>query len=375
MHIVYPCDEYPPAVAGGIGPAVATLARGMAAAGNNVTSIGLYRQGEPAANDAGVTVRREQIRQKHPLVNWWVERRQLYDALVEIHRREPIDVIEWPDYRGWYWKAIPGVTNVVKVHGTMMSHRIHGQTRRRWIGEFFELRTLRRILNWIGVSHWFNEEWKQIAGVVPRHETIVYNPVNTALFRPRPTEREPGLVVYAGGLRRRKGVHVLARAAELFLSEVPGSRLVLIGFPSDLSEQQVREEAGRMGNRLEFIPFMSQPELAAYMAKASVYAMPSLYESCGNTWVEAASCGVPVVGSTLSCGREVVLDGETGLLGNPDDPRDVADKVLRLLRDDALARRLGDAGRRRAEQVFSLEAAVRESTRFYEACIRDASAQ
>jgi glycosyltransferase involved in cell wall biosynthesis len=343
----------------------------MAAAGHKVTTIGLYDRGEPVSQDQGVTIHRLQIVKKHPLVNWCLERQQLYRAILELHRRDPIDVIEWPDFRGRYWTAIPGVTNVVKVHGTLMSHRLQGLTTRRPLREYFELRTLRSIPNWVGVSHWFNAEWKRIANVVPRRETIVYNPVNTEIFRPQLEPRCPGMVLYAGGLKRRKGVHLLARAARIFVREHPGARLVLIGFPDDLTEADVRAEAGPVGDRLEFIPFMGQAELARYMSQASVYAMPSLYESCGNTWVEAASSGVPVVGSTLSCGPEVVLDGETGLLANPHDPSDIANKVLQLLRDEEFSLRLGEAGRKRAKKVFSLEVAVRTSETFYEECMRD----
>jgi glycosyltransferase involved in cell wall biosynthesis len=335
--------------------------------------VGLYPEGQPVTVQEGVTVHRLKIPRRHPLVNWWLERRQLHASLVELHRKDPIDVIEWPDYRGMYWRPIPGVTNVVKVHGTLMSHRLQGLYRRRPISEYFELRTLRSIPYWIGVSHWFNEEWKGIAGVLPRLETVVYNPVNTELFRPAasPGARVPGLVVYAGGLRRRKGVHILARAAQTFLRAVPGSRLVLVGYPNDLTEAELRAEAGPVGDRLEFIPFMAQADLAKFLASAAVYAMPSLYESCGNTWVEAASCGVPVVGSTLSCGPEVVLDGETGLVADPASPNEVADKVVRLLRDPELAQRLGAAGRRRAVETFSVEVAVRESQSFYERCMDD----
>ncbi len=372
MHIVYPCNEYPPQKSGGIGTAVATLARGMAAAGHRVTAIGLYDQSEPVVEDQGVAIRRLRMPRTNRLTRWWVARRQLYQALLELHRREPIDVIEWPDYQGWYWKSIPGVCDIVKVHGTLMSHRIHGFHKRIWEIEQLELRTLRNILNWIGVSQWFNDEWKRIARVTPRRETVVYNPVDIQVFHPS-HEQDDRLVLYAGGLKRRKGVEALSRAAQIFLRAVPDSRLVLIGFPADMSEAEVRAEAGPVGDRLEFIPFMAQAELARIMAKAAVYAMPSLYESCGNTWVEAAASGVPAVGSTLSCGPEIVLDGQTGLLADPHNPQDIADKVVRLLRDRDLRQQLGHAGQERAKAIFSVEAGVRESEAFYRMCIQDST--
>ncbi len=373
MHIVYPCNEYPPRKSGGIGTAVATLGRAMAAAGHKVVSIGSYPESEPPIIDQGVTVYRLRWPRINRLVNFVLARWQVHRAILELHRSDPIDIIEWSDFDSMYWRPIPGVVNVVKVHGPTMSHRIHGFALRRWHVEQLELRTLRSMKNWVGVSHWFNEEWKQVAGVTPKRETVVYNPVNTNIFRPISEHKDRGLVLYAGGLRRRKGVQTLARAAQIFLREVPGSRLVFIGFPSDMNEEDLRAEAGSVADKLEFTPFMGQVELARLMASVAVYAMPSFYESCGNTWIEAAACGVPVVGSTLSCGPEIVLDGQTGLLADPNKPEDVAEKIVRLLRDKDLATRLGNAGRQRAEQLFSIEAAVCETEAFYEQCLQDAS--
>jgi glycosyltransferase involved in cell wall biosynthesis len=375
MHILYICHEYPPAVAGGIGPAVATIGRGMVQAGHRVSALG-FDNAAGVENDQGVRVYRYTRPPARRLLRWWQHRRFLQRQILDLHAREPIDLIEWPDFGGWYWRKIPGVVDVVKVHGTTISHRIHGiQPNRQIATEALELRTLRRIPNWIGVSHWFNAEWRAYANVKPARETVVYNPVDMNLFRPTGEPRDPNLVVYAGGLRRRKGVPVLAAAARVFLARRPATRLVMIGFPDDVSQDDVRGAAGAdVASRIEFIPYMKQADLASYFSRASVYAMPSLYESCGNTWIEAAACEAPVVGSTLSCGPEVVEDKKTGLLADPARPEDVAEKVLRLLDDPALGRRLGEAGRARAGRMFSLDVAVAESERFYNLCLAAAGA-
>jgi phosphatidyl-myo-inositol dimannoside synthase len=88
-----------------------------------------------------------------------------------------------------------------------------------------------------------------------------------------------------------------------------------------------------------------------------VLAMPSRLpaggfagEGFGIAYLEAGAYGKPVVAGNVGGALDAVLDGETGLLVDPLDPLAVADAIVALLRDDALAERLGAAGRRRAEQ-------------------------
>jgi glycosyltransferase involved in cell wall biosynthesis len=141
-------------------------------------------------------------------------------------------------------------------------------------------------------------------------------------------------------------------------------------FKDDVTHEQFLRETGPVADRVRFLPFMDQTKLAAQLARSTVFAMPSFYESCGNGWLEAAACGVPVVGSALSCGPEVICDGETGFLPNPHNPREVADKVILLLNNPCLAHDMGQAGRARALRLFSVPVAVKKSERFYEECRR-----
>jgi glycosyltransferase involved in cell wall biosynthesis len=144
-------------------------------------------------------------------------------------------------------------------------------------------------------------------------------------------------------------------------------------FESDLTKSDVLALAGEAASRIEFLPFMPQAELAKRLARAAAFVMPSLYESCGNGWIEAMACGVPVIGSLWSCGPEVVSHGETGLLCDPESPEDIADKVKTVMRDRDLAMRLGRAGRRAALERFSVGKAAETSERFYRLCLANAS--
>ena len=83
------------------------------------------------------------------------------------------------------------------------------------------------------------------------------------------------------------------------------------------------------------------------------------------------SCGVPVVYSTLHAGPEVIDDGVTGLLADPHDPNDVAEKVQRLLNDTAFAAQLAENAREAVKDRFSLQRCVDETIAFYTVILRE----
>lgn len=367
MHIVFTCNEYPPTVAGGIGTAVATLARGLVRHGHRVSVIGLYPHESSVEEDAGVNVYRLERIRRNRLTGWFWERRKLRQRIWQLHNEQPIDIVEWPDFDGWWLKPIQGIVDVLKLHGGRISHSVHGFAPHATIEECLELRMMRRLKKWLGVSRWFTDEWRAFSGARPDIEEIVYNPVDTEIFRPC-NNWDPRMVFYSGGLRVRKGVIALAEAARIFLTQNPGAQLVMATFESDVTKQKLLETAGPVARQIKFLPFMTQSELATHLARAAVFVMPSHYESCGNGWVESMACAVPVIASKLSCGPEIVADGTTGFLVDPTHPNEIADKVNCILNQPQLREMLGRAGRDRAMNLFSLETVVEKSIQFYGRC-------
>jgi starch synthase len=85
---------------------------------------------------------------------------------------------------------------------------------------------------------------------------------------------------------------------------------------------------------------------------------PSLVESFGMPVAETMASGVPVVASRVGGLPELVIDGTTGLLVDPDNPAALSQAILRILDDRASAQAMGRAGRRRAEKLFAWEKIV-----------------
>jgi len=164
------------------------------------------------------------------------------------------------------------------------------------------------------------------------------------------------LIVGLGRLVPVKGFQVLVKALPLIVSAVPSARLLLVGEGPLREDLLVEARALGVGDRLELAGAQSDP--APFLAAADLVVVPSLNEGMGRVLVEAMALGCPVVATCVGGIPVVVLDGETGRLVAPDDPPALAGAVTELLKDPGVRQRMGEAGRRRAEQ-FSL--AVMES--------------
>jgi glycosyltransferase involved in cell wall biosynthesis len=150
-------------------------------------------------------------------------------------------------------------------------------------------------------------------------------------------EATPPEVLYAGRLSAEKGVLELVEAAA-------GMKLVVAG------DGPLRPRVpGALG-------FVSHDELEPLYARAAVVACPSRREGFGVACLEAMAHGRPVVATGVGGLRDLVVDGETGLVVPPRDPAALRSALQLLLADAGLRRRLGEAGRERARAQFSWDA-------------------
>jgi glycosyltransferase involved in cell wall biosynthesis len=191
------------------------------------------------------------------------------------------------------------------------------------------------------------------------------NGVDTALFRPdldgSVARQRLGIledarvILFVGALDRAhhfKGVDLLLRA----LAQVPDDNcvLVLVG-DGDLRrrhEQQARELG--LGGRVSFAGSRGHDELPGLYAAADLVVLPSFPpESFGVVLIEAMACGKPVVANGIPGVRSVVKDGENGLLARAGDVLDLSAKLQMLLDDPPRRQRMGELGRKRAEETYA----------------------
>jgi glycosyltransferase involved in cell wall biosynthesis len=108
-----------------------------------------------------------------------------------------------------------------------------------------------------------------------------------------------------------------------------------------------------IGRNVYFPGFLPDAAVRSVMRHAALFAMPSRGEGFGLVYLQAMRAGIPCLGSRDDAAADVIVDGETGLLVPKQDPDAIAGAVARLLTDETMRRRMGDAGRRRFESTFT----------------------
>lgn len=178
---------------------------------------------------------------------------------------------------------------------------------------------------------------------------------------------EDGILVGAAGrLSAEKGFDCFTRAASRVHAVEPAARFVLAGEgPMRAGLERTVGEAGLEG---VFVFAGYRREITALLAAMDVGVVPSRREGLGLVLLELMALGKPVVATRTGGIPEVVVDGVSGLLVEPDDAAALAGAVLAIVRDPGLARRLGAAARERVSAEFSVQSMVRETERLYRRC-------
>lgn len=154
---------------------------------------------------------------------------------------------------------------------------------------------------------------------------------------------------------RYKGHDELIEAWPAVLARVPDARLVFVGLGDDTTRLQ--DKATRLGvaDAVLFAGFVNDATLSALYARCALFAMPSRREGFGLVYLEAMRAGVPCIASRADAAGDTVVDSETGVLVDGQDPRDIAHAILGFLTNETRRRTFGEAGRRRFERLFTFE--------------------
>jgi glycosyltransferase involved in cell wall biosynthesis len=241
-----------------------------------------------------------------------------------------------------------------------------GENWKVWLYEALDRTHLRLMDQVVCVSEGQAEKVRR-SGVRSENVRVIHNGARLAAFAvPDPAKREElrslvggdgPIVLAAGRLSPEKGLGVLVEAAALVVAKNSTVRFVVFGEGAELAALEARLRALGLAGRFVLAGFRS--DLDALIPWADVVSIPSFTEGLPNVALEAGAAGVPVVATAVGGTPEVVIDGETGFLVPPGRAADLADRLLRLVENPALARRMGGAARRRMEVHFSFEAQAR----------------
>jgi glycosyltransferase involved in cell wall biosynthesis len=157
-------------------------------------------------------------------------------------------------------------------------------------------------------------------------------------------------------LIQRKGHHVLLEALPEVLARFPQVKVLFFGKGPLETELRNIVERMRLSGQVHLAGF--RDDLARVLPCLDILVHPALREGLGVSLLQASCARLPIVASRVGGIPEAVRDGETGLLVEPGNPVDLAQALTRLLGDDALRQRLGQAGRQWVEEAFSADLMV-----------------
>lgn len=168
------------------------------------------------------------------------------------------------------------------------------------------------------------------------------------------------LLLGLGRLHTEKGFDILLRA----LPDLPGARLLLAGDGPERAALTRLAHALGIADRVTFAGW--RQDIGPLLAAADLLVCPSRCEPLGNVILEAWSAGCPVVASAVEGPRELIREGENGLLAAPENPAALARAIATVLADPARAHAMAASGRRHFLERFSAAAVLRQWRDFLE---------
>ena len=304
-----------------------------------------------------------------------IEELRTFWFLLNLYRRLRPDVVHHVGLKNILWGGlaakltrVKGVVNAVSGLGVLFSDDGYGLTTK------MAIRVMRFACHRKNISQIFqNQEDTQLfqdlhIATEAQCEFIKGSGVNLQeyAFTPEPPE-PPVRVILSARMVREKGIVTLIRAAELLRAEMQEKVVFtlcggLSNNPKGIKEHELREWCD--GRYIEWLGYRS--DMKELLMQSHIVVLPSYYrEGVPKSLIEATAIGRPII-TTRSYGcKDTVDDGENGFLISPKNAAELADRLRTLINDRPLRVRMGEKGRRKAEQEFSFDHVIDRHLEIY----------
>jgi glycosyltransferase involved in cell wall biosynthesis len=230
----------------------------------------------------------------------------------------------------------------------------------------------------IVISEWVGEFLQEVEGIpadkiIPikyglQPEPIMQRADPSYVRRQFQISEQVLLIGTIGRLTAQKGQRYLLEAFKRVTAHFPDIRLMVLG------DGELRADLENQARELGIVENLILPgyrtDAIELLSGFDFFVFPSLWEGFGLVLLEAMALKKAIVASQVSAIPETVQHGQTGLLVPPKDPEKLADALLALLRDPALAQRMGDAGFERLRTHFGVQAMVKATEQVYDEVLR-----
>jgi len=156
---------------------------------------------------------------------------------------------------------------------------------------------------------------------------------------------------------------MLLRACQQLVKILPNICLLIVGDGPERANLETLTASLGIAAHVKFLG--ARQDVSELLQTFDVFALSSFSEGTSVTLLEAMGVGIPIVATNVGGTPEVVSDGETGFLVESDNADDMAAKLQRLLQDDVLREQMGNAGKQRVHELFSIEKMVQAYVNLY----------
>jgi len=158
------------------------------------------------------------------------------------------------------------------------------------------------------------------------------------------------IILHHGRLVQKRGVKTLIEAMPKIIMEIPEAKLVIAGEgPEKQRLQRLAEDLGVSGH-VTFLGLVPYEQIPNLIKSSTVTVIPSLIEGHSASVIEAMAVAKPVIATRVGGITEIIEDGETGILVDPENPNQIANAVIKVLRDGGLAKNLAEKAAKMAEE-------------------------
>jgi len=399
MKIALLSFEYPPETGnGGIGTYTWYQARALAKIGHDVHV--LAGANEPTAlrtyEHDGVTVYRfrsddhlmRRFAQLGKLKLWWTRNRLenglcMYRALRALHKEHYYDIIEMPECgaEGLLINNLLQATTLVKFHSpAQLIMQFYNVLRAditlcSWAERF----AMRRARAFSACSQFLATDVREQLGI-RRPIRVIPNGIDLTLFdraeqvdirRKFDLPRDRPIIFFSGRMEPRKGIHLCKEIASSILKR---HHVALVFAGWDLFNHMADEILPYLKNEklrgsVHYLGKLDLVDVRSCLSQTDIFLLPSLWENCPYSCLEAMAAGRAIVSSDRGGMPELIRHGENGLLAQTDDPQTFITCLDRLIEDRALRERLGNAARRTIEETYTDVVIARTSVDYYKQCV------
>ena len=266
----------------------------------------------------------------------------------EVRRLRPQAIVaESPQIAAAALLARPAAKLIVEVHGNWrLSTRLYGAPARRLLARVDDAASkfaLRRADAVRALSGYTADLAEEVRGRPPDAVFPTYSDLTVFAERPPEPLPERPTALFVGVLERYKNVDGLVAAWRRVSAELPAARLVVVG----------KGTLAPLVQGLEHVEELPPEEVARRMDESWLLVLPSRFEGLGRVVIESFARGRGVVASSSGWIRDLVRDGVEGLLVHHDDTAGLAEALIRILSDRALAERLGAAAAQRYRELHT----------------------